>query len=60
MERTIIPVGGMSCERCVRAVPTAVGALSGVAGVFCQAARKDGDRPVRAVASAPCPDKARN
>jgi len=33
MEKTIIKVDGMSCEHCVKAVKTAVSALSGVNNV---------------------------
>ena len=31
--KTVLKVGGMSCEHCVRAVKTAVSALAGVASV---------------------------
>lgn len=33
MEKNVLKVDGMSCEHCVKAVTTAVTALSGVAGV---------------------------
>lgn len=33
MEKTLLRVDGMSCEHCVKAVKTAVGALPGVTGV---------------------------
>ena len=33
MERSLIKVGGMSCEHCVKAVTRAVGALPGIGGV---------------------------
>lgn len=33
MEKAILQVEGMSCEHCVKAVKSAVGALPGVSGV---------------------------
>jgi copper chaperone len=33
MENTVVKVGGMSCEHCVKAVTNAVSALGGVASV---------------------------
>ncbi|MEY8353599.1 copper ion binding protein [Lachnospiraceae bacterium 54-53] len=33
MAKTVINVDGMSCEHCVKAIKTAVGAVPGVSGV---------------------------
>lgn len=33
MRTTVLKVGGMSCEHCVKAVKTAVGALPGIGSV---------------------------
>ena len=33
MEKAVIKVGGISCEHCVRAITTAVGALGGIGSV---------------------------
>jgi copper chaperone len=33
MEKTVLKVGGMSCEHCVKAVQKAVGALPGIESV---------------------------
>jgi copper chaperone len=40
MAKTILNVEGMSCEHCVKAVKSAVGALSGVASVAVDLAKK--------------------
>ncbi|MDR0222519.1 MAG: cation transporter [Oscillospiraceae bacterium] len=40
MEKTVLNVGGMSCEHCVKAVTDAVRALPGVFGVAVDLAAK--------------------
>jgi copper chaperone len=40
MEKSVLRVNGMSCQHCVKAVETAVGALPGVSGVSVDLAAK--------------------